>query len=211
MRLGEAVKEVSLLNKRFKKVCLALQPEISVGGNLTTTKKTEEEYASFISARLQQLFALVERRNELRIAISLAIGTMTATVENETIPLAQVLDDRNRAAQNLDICKILHRKINRVIREIDEHNDRVVEDQGRLLEQLYARRATPPFSVEASSVADTHRTHNLATLIDPLDIRVALREFESTAAIHSRESATAWQTALDDLEIRNNQGASLSS
>jgi hypothetical protein len=175
-----ALNEVSTLNKRIEKNLHRGGAFLSfmIGDKAPVGFKDEKEVADDIKSRYQTSVDLIERRTSLKAAIVASNAITMVTINGQPMTVAAAIEFKTSVAYKKDLLSILTNSSASINRKVDQHNDKIEIQADAMAGQILGNKTGKTTKEDMAAITEPFKESRIATLIDPLNIKVVIDKLE---------------------------------
>lgn len=204
MNIHRALCELKTIDSRIAKkiagssFCVANKTSNSkIGG------KSISEYVEEAKNNYKSIVALINRRNAIKRAVSLSNAVTEVTIGGKTFRVAEAIEMKNRGMDNFEgLVMELSSQLNRASGVIKRSEDEIDEYADKYVIGLYGSKEKAQ-SPEVTALRDAYIKANTYELIDPINIKAQIDEYQRLISDFNSEvdSALSVSNAITEIEF----------
>lgn len=178
--LSRALVELKTLDKRIQKAIDQLEPlGLMIGKNPESSIQNRQEFEKSARSGFQQVKDLIARRRLIKNAIVLSNANTQVEIAGEKMCVAEAIERKASITLEKELKNELWQKFTAKQTQLEEHNQKVMRQLFQLLQATYAKPEHELKVEDHDILALPFKENNLATLIDPLQLKATLFELEA--------------------------------
>lgn len=204
MTIHRALCELKTIDSRIAKkigessFCTANKTSNSkIGG------KPINEYVEEAKNNYKSILALINRRNAIKRAVSLSNAVTEITIGGKTFRVAEAIEMKNSGMDNFETLVMeLSSQLNRASGVIKRSEEEMDERADKYVIGLYGSKEKAQ-SPEVTAVRDAYIKANTCELIDPINIKAQIDEYQRLISDFQSEvdSALSVSNAITEIEF----------
>lgn len=180
MSISRALVELKTLEKRIQKNIEQLSPVgLMLGQKPESTIQSRPEFEKSAQAAYQQVQALIKRRRQIKNAIVQSNAVTQVHISGENMTVAEAIERKSSIALEKELKNTLWKKYGEKITQMEEHNHKIERQLFQLLQATYAKPDHEVKPEDHDTIAIPFKENNLASLIDPLQLKATVFALEA--------------------------------
>jgi hypothetical protein len=185
--VSRALVELKTLEKRIQKSIENLEPiGLMLGQKPEATIQNRQDFEKSAQAGYQQIQSLIRRRRQIKNAIVQSNALTQVQIVGERMTVAEAIERKSSIALEKELKTNLWKKYSDKTTQLEEHNQKVNRQLFQLLQATYAKPEQDVRTEDHDTIAIPFKENNLASLIDPLQLKATL--FALDASIDAFEA-----------------------
>jgi hypothetical protein len=178
--ISRALVELKTLDKRIQKGIDQLEPlGLMIGKNPESSIQNRQDFEKSARSGFQQVKDLIARRRVIKNAIVLSNAKTQVEIAGEKMSVAEAIERKASITLEKELKNELWKKFTLKQTQLEEHNQKVMRQLFQLLQATYAKPEHELKSEDHDTLALPFKENNLASLIDPLNLKATLFELEA--------------------------------
>lgn len=197
--ITRALVEIKTLEKRIEK-----QTQEARFIAITYKGQVSSGEANVEPAKYQSIRDLIARRDNIKRAIIRSNGVTKVTICKRTYTVQEAIDRKTSIQWEKNLLRKMQEQRSSMINEMERHNTKVQSQLDKLLETNFGSKDSKSNKDDISTVSESYRKTNLATLVDPIGLdkeieklTLAIEEFEKEVDFVLSESNALTRVKLD--------------
>jgi hypothetical protein len=180
MSVSRALVELKTLEKRINKTIENLNPiGLMLGQSPESGIQSKQEFEKSARAGYQQVNDLIKRRRQIKNAIVQSNASVQVQIAGEKMTVAEAIERKASITLEKELKNNLWKKFSEKSAQLEEHNQKVNRQLFQLLQATYAKPEHEVKAEDHDTIAIPFKENNLATLIDPLQLKATLFALEA--------------------------------
>lgn len=180
MSVSRALVELKTLEKRIQKSLDHLNPVgLMLGQKPESAIQNRQEFEKSAQAGFQQVKDLIQRRRQIKNAIVQSNAITQVQIAGEKMTMAAAIERKSSIALEKELKNNLWKKYSEKATQLEEHNQKVNRQLFQLLQATYAKPEHEVKPEDHDTIAIPFKENNLASLIDPLQLKATLFALEA--------------------------------
>lgn len=176
--ITRALAEIKTLDARIDKATNDRYVEMSVGGNVVGSNRSEDETKAAIKQKFQSFTDLVKRRNALKCAIVSSNANTKVKIGDKEMLVAEAIERKNSIAFEERMINNLRHQHRTAISKVESTNIQANQRLDQMIEVNLGkdRKASED---DYDVIAKPFMAKNEAKLIDPLDLEELVQQLQN--------------------------------
>lgn len=176
--ITRALAEIKTLDARIVKATNDRYVEMSVGGSVVGSNRSEDETKAAIKQKFQSFTDLVKRRNALKCAIVSSNANTKVKIGDKEMLVAEAIERKNSIAFEEQMINNLRSQHRTAISKVESTNIQANQRLDQMIEVNLGkdRKASED---DYDVIAKPFMAKNEAKLIDPLDLEVLVQQLQN--------------------------------
>lgn len=204
MNVHRALCELKTIDSRIaKKIAESSFCTANKASNSKIGGKPINEYMEEAKNNYKSILALINRRNAIKRAVSLSNAVTEVTIGGTTFRVAEAIEMKNRGMDNFEALVMeLSGQLNRASGVIKRSEDEMDERADKYVIGLYGSKEKAQ-SPEVTAVRDAYVKANTYELVDPINIKAQIDEYQRLISDFNNEvdSALSVSNAITEIEF----------
>lgn len=204
MNVHRALCELKTIDSRIaKKIAESSFCTANKTSNSKIGGKSINEYMEEAKNNYKSIFALINRRNAIKRAVSLSNAVTEVTIGGMTFRVAEAIEMKNRGMDNFkNLVMELSSQLNRASGVIKRSEDEMDERADKYVIGLYGSKEKAQ-SPEVTAVRDAYVKANTYELVDPINIKTQIDKYQHLISDFESEvdSALSVSNAITEIEF----------
>lgn len=204
MNVHRALCELKTIDSRIaKKIAESSFCTANKDSNSKIGGKPINEYMEEAKNNYKSILALINRRNAIKRAVSLSNAVTEVTIGGTTFRVAEAIEMKNRGMDNFETLVMeLSSQLNRASGVIKRSEDEMDERADKYVIGLYGSKEKAQ-SPEVTAVRDAYVKANTYELVDPINIKAQIDEYQRLISDFNSEvdSALSVSNAITEIEF----------
>lgn len=180
MSVSRALVELKTLEKRIHKALEQLEPVgLMLGQRPESGIQDRQTFEKSAKAAYQQVQDLIRRRRQVKNALVLSNATTQVQIAGEKMTVAEAIERKGAIALEKELKNTLWKKYSEKASQLEEHNQKVQRQLFQLLQATYAKPEHELKAEDHDTIATPFKDNNLATWIDPLQLKATVFALEA--------------------------------
>jgi hypothetical protein len=185
--VARALVELKTLDKRIVKLISEIKIlDLSIGHKLKTNL-TKEEFEKLAKSDFQSLKDLMFRRNKMKSEIVKSNATTIVKIAGKEMTVAQAIERKASIEIDKALTKRFRETLHMYTVEAEKLNAQAQVRLDKLLEAAVSKDSSKVKSDECEAVSKPFMERNQAVIIDPLSIRLVIKELEDQITEFEKE------------------------
>ena len=204
MNVHRALCELKTIDSRIaKKIAESSFCTANKASNSKIGGKPINEYVEEAKNNYKSILALINRRNAIKRAVSLSNAETEVTIGGKTFRVAEAIEMKNHGMDNFELLVMeLSSQLNRASGAIKRSEEEMNERADKYVIGLYGSKEKAQ-SPEVTAVRDAYVKANTYELIDPINIKAQIDEYQRLISNFESEvdSALSVSNAITEIEF----------
>ena len=176
--ITRALAEIKTLDARIVKATNERYVEMSVGGSVVGSNRSEDETKAAIKQKFQSFTDLVKRRNALKCAIVSSNANTKVKIGDKEMLVAEAIERKNSIAFEEQMINNLRTQHRVAIGKVESTNIQANQRLDQMIEVNLGkdRKASAD---DYDAIAKPFMAKNEAKLIDPLDLEALVQQLQN--------------------------------
>ena len=176
--ITRALAEIKTLDARIVKATNERYVEMSVGGSVVGSNRSEDETKEAIKQKFQSFTDLVKRRNALKCAIVSSNANTKVKIGDKEMLVAEAIERKNSIAFEEQMINNLRSQYRTAISKVESTNIQANQRLDQMIEVNLGkdRKASED---DYDVIAKPFMAKNEAKLIDPLDLEALVQQLQN--------------------------------
>lgn len=176
--ITRALAEIKTLDARIVKATNERYVEMSVGGSVVGSNRSEDETKEAIKQKFQSFTDLVKRRNALKCAIVSSNANTKVKIGDKEMLVAEAIERKNSIAFEEQMINNLRSQYRTAIGKVESTNIQANQRLDQMIEVNLGkdRKASAD---DYDVIAKPFMAKNEAKLIDPLDLEALVQQLQN--------------------------------
>lgn len=176
--ITRALAEIKTLDARIVKATNERYVEMSVGGSVVGSNRSEDETKAAIKQKFQSFTDLVKRRNALKCAIVSSNANTKVKIGDKEMLVAEAIERKNSIAFEEQMINNLRSQYRTAISKVESTNVQANQRLDQMIEVNLGkdRKASAD---DYDVIAKPFMAKNEAKLIDPLDLETLAQQLQN--------------------------------
>ena len=176
--ITRALAEIKTLDARIVKATNERYVEMSVGGSVVGSNRSEDETKAAIKQKFQSFTDLVKRRNALKCAIVSSNANTKVKIGDKEMLVAEAIERKNSIAFEEQMINNLRSQHRTAISKVESTNIQANQRLDQMIEVNLGkdRKASED---DYDVIAKPFMAKNEAKLIDPLDLEALVQQLQN--------------------------------
>lgn len=176
--ITRALAEIKTLDARIVKATNERYVEMSVGGSVVGSNRSEDETKAAIKQKFQSFTDLVKRRNALKCAIVSSNANTKVKIGDKEMLVAEAIERKNSIAFEEQMINNLRSQHRTAISKVESTNIQANQRLDQMIEVNLGkdRKASAD---DYDVIAKPFMAKNEAKLIDPLDLEALVQQLQN--------------------------------